>query len=296
MALTTYHSASDVEELVPTEKIDRFIARAEFAPTTAQAIVWLKAGKGSIAHKFPRFNAFSVPAGTKTEGADFTLIETDTTEESITPGFIGFGFRISDEAEGGVKADGRAGLAPDLIIEAINALNDRIDSDALAGSTSATNITGADTDYMTYENFLSAVTAWKALKVRSSTGLYAFGLSDDAAGDLLQDLGLGAAAILSNPQYLALFGPESGYMGSLHGFQLFNSPNISTTGSGRSNFITPMGPRNSGLGMVQNEPPNIRVTRGDTMELAAGTQYVARAWVGLGMTNRNRILEVLGRD
>jgi len=284
--------ATDVEELIPTEEIGTFIIHSNFAPTTAQAVGWMAAGKGSIARRFPRTAAFSVPAGTKSEGDAFTVANNTTAENTVTPGLIGFGFQITDTAARGSVV----GLAPMEIVEAINGLNDRIDSDFHSSSTSATVITGADTDTMDVNNLLAGISAYRAQNIRSSNGLVAVVLGSDAGADFMQDLGSSGAAILGNADLANIFGAESGFMGSFGRTQIFETSNVTTTGAGRSNYITPIGMENSGIAMVQTEAPNIRVTRGDTMELAAGTQYVARAWVGLGLTSTGRIVELLGRD
>jgi|GEM_PF-6514044 len=294
MALTTYHSTTDVEEVIPTEKINSFIERTNFKPQIAQAIAWISAGIGTIPDKQPRINAFTYNGVAQTEGNDLQILETDTTEESITPGVLGWAFRVSDQAE--ANASPILGLSPELILVAVDTLWETINDKFCAASTSATQITGAETDVLDVDKFLAAQSAYQALNITSRNGMHAAVLGSDAMGDLVQSLGGSAASILTNPDFMEMFGPESGYKGTLFGQEIFTTTAVTTTGAGRSNFMTPIGDQNSGLGIVMSKPPRIEVSRGDLMQLALGTQYTITSWAGFGLKNRLRLVEVLGRD
>lgn len=290
MALTTFHSTTDVQEIIPTEFIRTAVEHAKLPPPTGISVVAVIGSRGSIPVRFPRFNALAVPAGTKTEGDDFTLIETDTEEESITPGLVGFGYRVSDE----VVAGAVVGVPANLLEASLMATLNRIDSDIHAGSTAATLITGTDTDIMTAANVRSAMHAAIANDLIPDGVQTALVLSEDAWQDFDNDLSNRNASLIQDDAMGLLLGPRAGFKGRFRDMNVFVSKNVATTGSGRSNYITIMGDR-SGLGLVLNERPNARPTRGDSMELAAGFQVVYRAWYGAGMRNRESILEVLGR-
>src|SRR5690606_15913902 len=98
-ALTTFTSAADVEEVVPTEMLSAFVQGFEYAMPLGLGIAWARQGKGSIAVRFPRWGEVSVPAGTKSESDTFTDTEIASDEESITPGLVGFRFPLSDEMQ-----------------------------------------------------------------------------------------------------------------------------------------------------------------------------------------------------
>lgn len=292
MALTTFHSASDFEEVIETEEINPFIDMVQLPPTTAQLVAMVVPGTGTIPQRFTRTNAFTVPASTKTEGGDFTLAEIDTEENSITAGFVGFAFRQSDEAM--LNSRGKVQVA--AIVEALQAMDDRMDSDAHGASTSATQITGADTDVFTVANFRSALHAYQAYNIRAGAMGHACVLHTDAWADLHDSMSDSAATLRPSEAISLMAGPSTGYMGSFMGMEIFVSTNVSTTGSGYSNYMTPIGLNQSGLGIVVSEPVRIIPTRGDTMELAAGSQFVVRALYGTGVRNAEKLVEVLSRD
>lgn len=300
-ALTKALDATEGQELIPTELIGTFVASFEYTAPAGLLVAWASPGKGSIVKRFPRWNQLDkgsgVPAGTKTETDTFTDVDLDTTESSIVPGLVGFRLPISDEFVAQVQ-DGIAVPAAALI-ECINAENDRIDSDVLGSITSSTNTTGAATDNATPAKFRSGSAVYRALKIPASASQmgHAFIGHFDAFRDLEEGTGSSAAPFTAMQGDESLYGApgDGAFRGRYMGYLMFESGNVPAESGGWANCFTPIGPRASGLGIVETEMPNIRPTRGDDAENRALTYFNVRAWYGTGITNPSRILEVRSR-
>lgn len=297
-ALSTKVDVTAVTELVPTELIGTFVQEYEYTPRAAEAVAWAEPGVGSIVRRFPRWEQLDggsgVPAGTKTETDTFTDVTLTAAENSITPGLVGFRMPLSDEAVAAFVGEG--GLPASAIEAGLDGLLDRMDSDGLSSSTSATNTSGAATDNFTLAKFRAAAAAYRALKIPAAPMGSAFIGHFDAFRDLEESAGASAAVFAATELSSQMFGSMPGFKGSYHGFSaLFESGNVPAESGGWSNGMTPIGQRVCGLGYVITERPNVRPTRGDDAENRAVTYLVTRAWYGTGLTNPNRYLEVLSR-
>ena len=187
-----------------------------------------------------------VPAGTKSESDTFTDVDLHTAESSVTPGLVGFRMPVSDEA----AVQSLAGVQAGALVEAIRALEDRIDTDILAGSASATSIVGAAADDLTLTKFRAACATYKATDPMGAD--HACVLSHTCAGDLLDSLHATGASFARSAGDSFDMKPVAGYLGKLHGFDCFESGNVADNGSGAdSNFMTPIGHQKSGLGLVE---------------------------------------------
>ena len=292
-ALSTYMGTSEATELIPTELLSTFVQAYEYPVPVGLQIAWARPGRGNIPVRFPRWNQLNsgsgVPAGTKSETDVFTDVTLDFAESTITPGIVGFRLPISDESEAGAIIGVQAGA----VIQAILALVDRIDSDVLSSSTSATNSTGSVSDVFTLSKMRAACAAYKALEVPPSPMGVAIALHHNGAAALLESLGSSAATMLKNPADSLAFGTQPGYLGSLFGVQIYESANVPAESTGHSNPMTPIGFQQSGLGIVMNRVPEVIPTRGDDAENRKVTYLVCSAWYGTGVTNPNRLLEVL---
>lgn len=297
-APSTQTDTTSVTELIPTEELPSFVDEYGYTPRTGILVASLSPGLGSVAHRFARWDVIAVPAGTKSEGDDFTQVEVTTAEESITPGIVGFEVALTDEvlaaAMGGLRVP--AGQIPvAFALECIAALSDRMDADILSSSTSATNTAGATTDTFTREKFSAAAAAYRALQIPNSEMMeHAFVGHHDAFRDLDADEVVTTAARAATSEFRVL-GAKSGYIGPYGGFQLFESGNVAAEGAGWSNLMTPMGFGRSGLGLVVSDPIRAEVNRGRDGALSASTYAVLRGWWGAGMRNRTRLLEVLSK-
>lgn len=290
-------TATLLEEVVPTEDIDDFIASFEYPLPVSQMIAWLRPSPlGSVAVRFPRWNQINsgsgVPAGTKSEGASFTRVPIDMTESSQTPGIVGFEMALTDEVRrANIQGEG---IALSVLVEAIAALIDRMDSDTLSGSTSATTTIGTTTDDFTFSKFNAAAAGYRAMKLRSMFG-HAFGGHNDAFRDLTESVGNAAAMFQANTALQEMFGPEAGYHGRYLGFEMMESANVSAESPGWSNFMTPIGAGTSGLGVAITEMPSVRPNRGSEGERDAEDLSVFRCWYAGGLINPRRLQEVLSR-
>jgi hypothetical protein len=293
-ALGTFTGASELEELVPTELIDDYVAGSNFAPTVGKLICRIKAGKGSIPVKLPRFNAVSsVPAGTKTESDTFTDVNIDTDESSVTPGIVGLRIPISEEAL--VQTVMGPAIERAILDEVIRAVEDRIDSDILSPITSATNTVGAATDNFTMAKVWAALAAYRALKIAPGPLGTALLLHDDGFRDLEVSLGETTATLTPTAADEVLFGPTTGYHGTYHGLQILSSPNAPANASNWSGCVTPIGDNVSGLAYVQAQPVRVVISEGDDAKVRAVLYAIVRAWYGTGIGDPNKILEVLHR-
>jgi len=293
-ALDPAVEVSDVTHVVPAEEIDSYIQGPNFAVRVAEMVAWAQPTRGSIAKKFPRWSAApSVPAGTKTETDTATDIQVATAEGSVTPAIVPFRVPISDEAAAGFMA-GR-GLPAEIIDIAIEALLERMDTDALAVSTGATSTTGAATDTFGASKFRSALATYRGLKIRGGPLGHALVLQDDGIRDLHESIGSSSSPFVKTAMDSIRFGPASGWIGGYSGVQLFSSPNVAAEAPGWSGFFTPIGFRQAGIAIGVTESPNVRITRGDDAENRAVTYANFRAWYGVGLINPDRVLEVLHR-
>lgn len=283
-------TTTSYEEVVPTEYIPAWIKGFPYAAGVGRTVAWTVPHQGTIAYRFPRHESFAVPAGTKTQGASFTRVAATTTESSITPGIVGAELAITDELMAGSVV---RGVKESMLANAANALANRIDTDILAAAASATTTVGVATDSFTKDKFDAAVGAYWALNLNTA-GMHSCVLSGaTAARDLLSDLGSSAATLA--PMGVSIFGPNTGYKGEFMGFQLFVSNNVVADGGGRMNFMTPMGPMESGLGFVLCEDISARANRGAEGERDAEVTVVIRAWFGSGIADPLRILGVRSR-
>lgn len=286
-ALSTAVTSTDVEELIETELIDAFVAGFEYPMGVGMTVAQRKAGKGNIPVRFPRWNELDLSGiGTShTETNNATDVEMDTTESSITPALQIFRMAFSDES--GVATDGK--VPAGALVEAIKALDDRMDVSILATSTSASLSTGAVTTALTLQGLRAALIYAQAQNLPSS--MLNVVLSNSAAGSLWESMGSTGASYALSPDDMQRFGVRSGFQGKLLGQNIFQSNNVAADSTGFSNFMVPAD--SSSLGLVLQELPNLRPTRGDDAESRATSYVVVRAWWGAAIINPRQFIEVL---
>lgn len=287
-APATQIDTTSVAEVIPTEEIGNWIDGYNYPMTVGLLVAAILPGIGSIPMRAPRWDQFSVPAGTKSEGDDMTQVEATTAEESVTPGIVAFEIALTDEV-----IAGRSGISEATLQECMAALGNRIDVDALSGSTSATNTVGTILRVYNREAFAADVASYRALNIPGG-GLmsHAFVGHSDAFRDLDQDNVLTAAQYDVQFESLAA---AAGYRGRVGGFQMFESSNVAAETSGWSNFMTPIGAGRSGLMVVVSRGPKVESNRGRDGARAQSTYHAFTAWYGAGLRNRLRIQECLSR-
>lgn len=288
-ALGTFTASSDVAHILDAEVIDDFVDNYSYHPPVGVAVASTRPGKGNTPVRFTRLGAITVPSGTHSETDDADDVEIASAEESITPGLVIFRFPIPDEL---MAAAGGRGVPAEALAECLDAAVNRLDVDTLASSTSATQTYGAITDAFTLQHLRAAKAYAKGLRVKPGPLGMALVLHTDAASQLEESMHTSGATVPWGAASMDTFGLVAGYQGMLEGFQVFESGNVAAETTGWSNFITPIG-RGGGLGLVMNELPNIRMSRGDDGELRATTYFITRMWYGCGMANRLKLVEVL---
>lgn len=276
-----------VTELIPPEQIVNFIDGYGYPALTALFVAAAIPSVGSIPVRMPRWNSISVPSGTKTEGADFSQVAPDTTEESITPGIVGMEIPLTDEA----KAGSVIGIPEQLLIEGINAMSNRMDTDGHAVSTSATNTAGTTATVLNRVAMNAYATAYRALNLPAGWR-NAFVVGNSGYRDLEEDEVLQSA---TKDMGFAAFASASGYQGTYGSFDLFLTQNIATEGPGRSNYMTPIGNGRSGIAYAITQRIVVESNRGVLGARSARDFHVFRAWYGTGLRNRTRLLECLSR-
>ena len=286
-ALSTAITATDIEELIETELIDAFVAGFEYPVGVGLSVAQRKPGKGNIPVRFPRWNELDLSGiGTShTETNNAVDVEMDTTESSITPAMQIFRMPFSDES--GVASDGK--VPAQAIAEALKALANHMDINILAASTSATLQTGAVTTSLTLQGLRSALTYAAAQNL--PTSMLDIALSNSAAGSLWESMGSTGATYALSADDLQRFGVQSGFQGKLLGQNVWQSNNIATDSTGYSCFMVPSGM--SSLGVVVQEMPNLRPTRGDDAESRATSYVVVRPWCGASIIIPRQFIELL---
>lgn len=272
--------------VIPAEKIESYIDGYGYAALTGLAICASVQAQGAIAIRMPRFGSITVPSGTKTEGDDFDEAVPSMAEESLTPGFVGFEIPITDET-----VLGKPGISEAVLLEAMAAMQNRIDRDIHAASTSATNTQGSSTDIWNREKVTAAAAAYRALNIPGQTWEHALAVGGAGHTQLEQDELLSAAS-----RSVGMFAPVSavsGYLGMYGAFNLFATQNLATEGGANSNYMTPIGNGRSGIAIGVSVALGVESNRGREGALSQRTFHVVRCMYGAAMRNRTRLLQVL---
>lgn len=291
MPLTRFQGVADEAEVIPAEEIVNFIAGYEFKERVGLAVAWGRPGNGTVPVNYPRWDQMSggVPAA-KAETVEFEERDIAMSESTITPAIFGFALKRSDEA----AASSPNGVEAGLLVEALENLFDSIDDDVLGAIASITASEGLVSDTYNLARFRADIAAYKLLNLRRGPLGHVALLSSGMANELITDMHTSGATLVTGRGDSLALGPEDGFVGSLHGFGIYETQGLPVSTTGRAGAMFPAGQMASPLGIVVNEMPNVRTTRGDTMELRAATQHVLRAWYGVGVTNPRKGQQILG--
>ncbi len=292
MPFTRFQGVADETEVIPSEFIDDFIAGYEFEVPVGLAVAWARpSGRGNVPVSYPRWDAMAdgVPAA-KAETDEFAERDIAMSESSITPALRGFVIHRSDEA----AAASPNGVEAGLVMEAIRNCLDAMDVSTLASIASITANTGAVGDTYNLARFRADLAAYKLLNVaRGPLGTVAV-ISGGMADDLLTDLHSSQATLVTGRGDSLALGPDSGFLGSLHSVGIYETTNLPASTTGRAGAMMPGGNMASPLGVVVNEQPRVETTRGDNSARRASTQHVFRYWIGTGVTNPRKGIQILG--
>lgn len=284
-------TATTLTELQKAELITKYIQHLNRAPLLGRLLAWEVPGVVGVQTNFPTWVSFSVSSSAKTEGTgDFGRVAMDTAETSATPGYYGMEVVLTDEAEKGAAAEGFF-LPEALIQEALREMENKLDQDALAVSTSATNISGAVTDALTGDRLMTAINTFKAL---DNTGECHVVLGSTAAAAFRKELWSSSASSLYHSDAFGkpLTGASIAYYGGAH---IWESSNVADadSGSNNSNVITCRGPFVSGIGLVMAEEIGVAISRDREGELNKTQSIVFSMSYGTAMTRADKIVEFL---
>lgn len=220
--------AADITDVVPSETIERFIEAANLAPPTALAMAWTGVvGKGSGNNVvLPRFDNITVPAGTKAENDEFSLVASTTSSSNVAGGWVGYADRVSWESDNqsvinAVEAVVQNGVAH---------LRDRVDADGLsqlAGFTTDADFSGTG---LTDERVLTALATFVGQHPNKTAAGRGAVLNIAQMRDYAQDLRANGGSQLGgdaeSERVAALMGFREGFVGVRHRTQFFSSDNV----------------------------------------------------------------------
>lgn len=235
---------NSVTELVPAERIEGAVRQAHLPVTTFLQLCdadVVEAGQGSTTN-LTRENGETVPAGGKTEGDEFTIVEYTTDEESITPTMVGYRRIISKESIHDASRD----IIALSTRNAVRHLGNRLDVDGLALVDSIT-LAGVDvgTAALTDDDVLEALRQFNELHPTYS-GQVAIVLNPkqilDWSLDLKNNGGHYLGSDAESAKVAQLMQPGSGFKGVRHGMLVFMSANLPVATGEATGAIMPMGP------------------------------------------------------
>lgn len=292
MPITTFTGLSAATHYVSQEEISSFLDGYNYPPPVPVVIAAAKEGKGTVPVRFPRLGAISVPAGTLAETVDAVDVNVSTAENSLTPARVAFAMPISDFLQMNQVGTAVPGA---ILADAVRASWARIASDLNAGSTSATNSTGAVGDICTRSSIRAMKAVWRALNVDPGALGVALVLHGGALSALEEDVETAGSVWALRPGDNPSFSLMHGYQGRYKEFELFSDNQVAAESTGRSNYVTPIG-AGSGLGLVMVKEPSITLHRGnDGLRRAAVFAHIEMYFAG-GIVNSDEFLEFLTDD
>lgn len=236
MTITT-----DLTTLINTEDIERLILGVHVSTPIALQFSWTDSvgpGRGNN-QQIPRINNVTVPAGTKAENADFTLVNASTAAENVSGGWVGYSDQLSWEAQNQPTTSGLQ-----VIVSAgLPAISDRIDVDGLSTLAGATNSTSFTLAQLTDNGVLQALAAFIAQRPHQGDKFFAIYTTQyrDWAQDLNTSGGNQLGGNQESERVAALLGLTDGFVGVRHGLRIFSSENVPTAAGDATGAMGKMG-------------------------------------------------------
>ena len=234
--------SSDIAEIIPSERISQALQYANLPEPVVLRIGWSEAvppGTGATCN-LPSVSADAVPAGNKTEGDEFARVTLETSELTVTGGYVGFGRFMSYEAINDAAFD----VVAISTQNAVRYIMDRIDADGFVLNDSLTSAESHAGAALTDEHVLQALTTYMLLDV-SKGAPKALVLNPKQIGDWTKDLSQSGGAYLggdaASQSVAQLIGPDAGFMGVKHGCQVFVSNNCPVAAGDATGCLVPMG-------------------------------------------------------
>lgn len=279
-------TTTTVTESVPADDVPMWVQESPRATRFAYELSWRTRGRYTVPKRWLRFDATTVPAGNKTEGAAATRVAMAMSENSATPLVVAMEIAITDEAENASEVD----LPVVLVDEAMDAMEDRRDSDIHAVGASATSTSGAFTDTLEEDEALDGINTFIALETAKGM-VPAVVLGHSSAATFRKSvLQSGAAKEVKNNLFEGVAGAAA--LGFWGGADWFESGNVSTESGGNNNYITVPGERRSGVGVVEAEGLYAESNRSAEGAREKETYVVFGMGYGVGVTHASKITEL----
>lgn len=223
---------SDLTEIVPSERIERALRTANLANRLGMFVADAMAvpmGTGSTV-KVPYPEADSVPAGTKTENAEFDLTDTTMAEASVAAGTVGYSEEISNELKGEALYD-----AVEVCVQNKAAhLADRVDADILSLMSSFSNQSGTTNTDLTEAIALGAMFAYEAQNPQETDGPIVFIMSSTMLQNWVTNIGSAGGTwtqgLYESERIASLVKPIAGVKGMRFDMVIATSSNTPTSG------------------------------------------------------------------
>ncbi len=273
--MATETTTTSAASAIPTELITSSIRLYPRLLPAAVAVAWVEAGKGIVPIDFQRLDTDAVqPAGTKTQGAAFTRVESTTGSTAVTPAFVGSEIAITDEME---MSSAVPGLRIAFLDDRARALAVRMSTDLMATITGSTNTYGTTTTTLTRDALMAAIADYWALNLGAASQ-HAILLSNAAAEHLGTDT---ISTTATTAEMQNRFG-NGILLGEFQGMPVVRAAEAPADGAGFASMITPVGAVQSGLLLGISEEINIRpMNRGSEGERDAEEYGVVRAMYGV---------------
>jgi hypothetical protein len=237
-------TSTSFTEAIPAERIEAALQKAQLPVSAGLAVAWtdvVPKGSSNVVRLIREDGLTGAPvAGTKTEDAEFSLIEHTLSEASCTAGTVGYSARPTYE----MLNDSSVDALGSIVGNGMRHLMNRIDSDLLALLTSFTPIASFAGLALTDARVLTALATFHAQNP-NMTGQIAFVLNHIQLRDWTQDLASMGAGYLGGDAESArvaqMIGPAQGFKGVKHGLAVIMSTNVPVAGGDASGAIFPMG-------------------------------------------------------
>jgi hypothetical protein len=217
---------SDITEVVPAERIEASLQQANLPVPVFPTIAWadvVPPGTGSTCN-LPSVSADTVPAGTKTEGDEFAGVTLDTSEVTITGGYVGYSRFISYESIHDTAID----VVAVSTMTATRYIIDRLDTDGFVLNDSITEDETHAGIATTDEHILSAITKYNLLD--APAGQMVLVLNPKQIGDWALDISQSGGAYLGSDaesaRVASLTTVGQGFKGVRHNCQVYMSNNL----------------------------------------------------------------------
>lgn len=286
---------SEVNDIVPTEKIMRYVEGFNLPLNIGNIIVSAEPGQGYVPHRFARWDDPTLPDPLRAAGAgaptDIVLyMEFSTSSTSLTPVLKGVGTKIPDELLPSTELG--AGIPAALIDIMLKKMMQYRDLDVMDSVQAATNTVGTAATVPSFAQFLAYKNAFKLLE-NDGTPIFVF---NAYFADLLEAHFVTATSQFAGrvSEQLYTTGGKSAYRGPLMGFDLWESHNVATEGGGANNFMMTVGSAaNRVIGQVQQRQIRFELTRGDASTERLLNQIVASWADATGLLRPDGLLECL---